>query len=195
MPAGTFTALWADIESRYRAVAPDIAFGRTSSNPLDRRLDFCAWFLATIQALEQRGDTFDGIRTICLQVTHACVEPRHAWQRWLKRLPVLLIRTPLLHLVTRVMAARTGQKGHPDGFLVRIVTGRADTYGLGYGFDILECGICTLFAKHGAAKYVPILCEVDRLTSSLAGLELIRQGTIANGAATCDFRFRLKPSR
>jgi hypothetical protein len=162
---------------------------------MDRRLDFCAWFLATIQALEQRGEAFDAIRHVCLQVTYAYVRPRNRWQRWVKRLPVLLLRTPLVHLVTRLMAAKTGRKGHPDGFLVRIVTARSETNGLGYGFDILECGICTLFAKHGAAQYVPILCEVDRLTSSLAGLELMRQGTIALGAQACDFRFRLKPTR
>lgn len=50
--------------------------------------------------------------------------------------------------------------------------------------------ICKLFQKHGAGRYAAILCEVDKLTSSLAGLELIRSGTIANGAAKCDFKFR-----
>lgn len=81
-------------------------------------------------------------------------------------------------------------KGHPDGFRVNMLTDKAETLGFGYGFDIMECGICKLFKKHNYQKYTPILCEVDHITSNLAGLTLIRTGTIANGATTCDFRFK-----
>ena len=56
-------------------------------------------------------------------------------------------------------------------------------------FDILECGICKIFARHGFSKYAFLLCEVDYITSALAGLQLVRMGTIANGAEKCDFRF------
>jgi hypothetical protein len=83
-------------------------------------------------------------------------------------------------------------KAHPDGFAVDIITDPKETFGLGYGFDIIECGICKLFTKHRAGNYTKILCEVDHLTSSLAGLDLIRTGTIANGATKCDFRFKQK---
>ncbi|MDB5014511.1 MAG: hypothetical protein JWQ25_2713, partial [Daejeonella sp.] len=51
-------------------------------------------------------------------------------------------------------------------------------------------GICKLFNKHNYQKYSAILCEVDEITSALAGLELIRKGTIARGATKCDFRFK-----
>ena len=44
--------------------------------------------------------------------------------------------------------------------------------------------------KHNYQKYASILCEVDEITSSLAGLKLIRTGTITNGAKKCDFRFQ-----
>ena len=54
----------------------------------------------------------------------------------------------------------------------------------------IECGICKLFQKHNAGKYASILCEVDKVTSNLAGLELIRNSTIAYGAEKCDFRFK-----
>lgn len=67
---------------------------------------------------------------------------------------------------------------------------KKETYGFGYGIDILDCGICKLFSKHNYSKYAAILCEVDEITSALAGLKLIRSGTIANGAKKCDFRFR-----
>lgn len=190
-PEPAFTAICADIDARYRAIHPDIAFARTSSNPMDRRLEFCAYFLAAIQALEARGAAFEQIEKVCVAVAESYVRPRNSWHLWLKRLPVRLMGTPVMRLVTRILEKKTGRKGHPDGFLVRVITDPAETFGLRYGFDILECGICTLFRKHGALPYVPILCEVDRLTSSMAGLELVRGGTIARGAPKCDFRFRI----
>ncbi|MEZ5400389.1 MAG: L-2-amino-thiazoline-4-carboxylic acid hydrolase [Bryobacteraceae bacterium] len=181
-----------ETESRYEAIAPEVSFARTSSNPIDRRLDFCAYFLAAIQSLEARGETFDSIREYCLAVTHASVSPANAWQAWKKRLPAALMRTPLVRLIAHVMRAKGGSKGHDDGFLIRVITAPEETNGLGYGFDIVECGICKLFDRHCAGRYVTILCEVDELTSALAGLELVRGGTIARGASVCDFRFRLR---
>lgn len=185
------TQLCEAIETRYQAIFPDVAFARRSSNPIDRRLDFTAYFLATIQVLEKRGESFERIREICLDITHTYVRPKNGLQAWLKRLPVKIIKSPLGRLLTRFMKKKTGKLGHPDGFLVNVITDPAQTNGLGYGMDIVECGICKLFQKHGAYKYASILCEVDKLTSSLAGLELVRSGTIAGGAAKCDFRWNL----
>jgi len=179
------------IETRYQAIFPDVAFARRSSNPMDRRLDFTAYFLATIQILEQQGEPFEKIREICLGTTHAYVRPKNRWQAWLKRLPVKIIHSPLGRLLTRFMEKKATRLGHPDGFRVIMLTEPAQTFGLGYGIDVVECGICKLFQKHGAGKYASILCEVDKLTSSLAGLELVRSGTIANGAAKCDFRWKV----
>jgi len=183
--------LCASIEAQYNVLAPEVVFAKTSPNPMDRRLDFTAYFLATIQVLEQRGEGFEQIRSICLEIAHAYVRPKNGFQAWLKRLPVKLIGSPLGKLLVRFMEKKTTKLGHPDGFRVKILTDPAETFGLGYGIDVLECGICKLFQKHGASKYVGILCEVDKLTSSLAGLELVRSDTIANGARCCDFRWKV----
>jgi hypothetical protein len=185
-------AICADIDARYEAIRPDVAFARTSSNPVDRRLEFCAYFLATIQALEARGAVFTEIERVCVAIATSYVRPRNWLHRWLKRLPPHLIGTPVMRLIAHILGRKAGKKGHPDGFLLHVITDPAQTFGLGYGFDILECGICTLFRKHGALSYVPILCEVDHLTSSMAGLELVRGGTIARGASKCDFRFKIQ---
>ena len=80
-------------------------------------------------------------------------------------------------------------KAHPGGFRAAILSNKAETLGFGYGINMLGCGICKLFSKHGYERFSPVLCEVDYLTSDLAGLKLVRTGTIANGAAMCDFRF------
>lgn len=181
-----------EVESRYRAILPDVCFARSSPNPVDRRLDFSAYFLATILTLEARGEDFASIRNVCLAIVREYVRPKSPWQRWLRRVPVTLIRTPLRRILVRILRAKIQKKGHPDGFLVHIVTGADETFGLGYGFNVVECGICKLFQKHGAARYTAILCDVDELTSGFAGLDLVRSGTIARGAPVCDFRFRIQ---
>ncbi len=185
-----FESLLAETESQYAVIAQDTQFTAKSTNPMDRRLDFAAYFLALIQSLEKHGEAFEQIRTVCLEITEAYIRPKNNWQQWLKRLPVLLMNTFVMKAIVRRLQKKTGTKGHPDGFLVRIITDKNETYGLGYGFDIVECGICKLFQKHQGWQYASILCEVDKLTSALAGLELVRSGTIANGAELCDFRFR-----
>jgi hypothetical protein len=92
-------------------------------------------------------------------------------------------------MLLREFDKKVSTRAHPDGFVTKIITDKKETLGYGYGFDIIECGICKLFEKHDLKKYASILCEVDHITSGLAGLKLIRSGTIANGAVKCDFRF------
>ncbi len=179
-----------EIEKNYSLISKDTAFAKTSKNPIDRRLDFCGYFLAMIQTLDARKESFETIRRICIEVVLEYVRPKNKWEAFLKRLPAKLTNTWLSRLVFKKLNARFSTKDSPDGFVARIITDKVETYGLGYGFDILECGICKLFNKHNYSKYASILCEVDEVTSGLAGLKLIRTGTIALGAKKCDFRFQ-----
>lgn len=148
------------------------------------------FFLALIQTLENRNQTYDQIKNICLEVTYDYVSPKNAFQKWMKRVPAKLIGYSITSPLIKMLHNKIATKGDPDGFRAGIITDKSQTYGLGYGVDIYECGICKLFQKHNAAKYASILCEVDKVTSKLAGLELIRNSTIAYGAEKCDFRFR-----
>ena len=183
-------ALIKEVEEVFADLSKDTKFAAKSTNPVDRRLDFCAYFLALIKVLENKGQSFEQIRSICLEITIDYVSPKNAMQKWLKQLPVKLIGLKMTKPILNIFSKKVSEKGHPDGFRAVILTDKNETYGLGYGVDILECGICKLFQKHEAGKYASILCEVDKVTSGLAGLELIRTGTIANGAAKCDFRFK-----
>jgi hypothetical protein len=171
-------------------ISIDTAFARTSKNPIDRRLDFCAYFLALIQTLDERKENFETIRRICLEIVLEYVRPKNKFQAWAKKLPAKMVNTWLSSFLFKKFDNRVRTNTSPDGFIARIITDKSETYGLGYGFDILECGICKLFKKHNYSKYTSILCEVDEVTSSLAGLKLIRSGTIALGAKKCDFRFK-----
>jgi hypothetical protein len=189
---GTYETLLPEIERAYKVTAVDTKFAATSGNPMDKRLDFSAYFLALIQVLEKQGASYEEIRETCLVITHAYVRPKNKWQAWLKQLPPKLIHTKLSQVFIKILDRKISTQGHPDGFVAKVITDPQETFGLGYGIDILECGICKLFRKHHAEKYASILCEVDKLTSGLAGLALVRSGTIANGADKCDFRFKKK---
>ena len=178
------------IEKAYALIGGDIAFAFTSKNPMDRRMDVAGYFLSLIKVLDEKGESFETIRRICIEIATEYVQPKNKFQAWLKKLPVKLIGSGLTGPLLRSFDKKVGKLGHPDGFAAKIIMDKSETFGLGYGVDILECGICKLYQKHNYKRFASILCEVDHITTSLAGLEMHRSGTIANGASHCDFRYR-----
>jgi hypothetical protein len=184
------TSIIAETGRQFRRISPDIKFAATSKNPMDRRLEICAYFLALIITLDERGASYEEIRKICLDIVIEYVRPKNKLQSALKKLPTKLISTWLGKQFAMIFNKKVSQNENPEGFIARIITDKEQTFGLGFGFDIIECGICKLFGKYNYQKYVPILCEVDKLTSGMAGLTLVRNSTIAFGAKTCDFRFK-----
>ncbi|RYU97494.1 L-2-amino-thiazoline-4-carboxylic acid hydrolase [Emticicia agri] len=180
-----------DIDAQYKELKEDVSFAKTSANPMDRRLDLSAYFLALIIVLDKAGESFEKIREVALFTITEYLRPKTQWQAVLKKLPVKLVRTTFGRYMIKAFAKKVGQRGNPEGFVAHIITDKKQTNGLGYGVDIIECGICKLFKKHNYQKYVSILCEVDKYTTSLAGLSMIRTDTIANGASKCDFRYQI----
>jgi hypothetical protein len=179
-----------ELESNNELVAMDTSFAAKSPNPVDRRLDFCAYFLSLIITLDRLGESYEKIRTVCLQITIEYVKPKNKLQAMMKRIPAKLTNTWISKFFLKSFRKKIEKKGHTEGFLAEIITDKKETYGLGYGINILECGICKLFKKHNYEKYASILCEVDEITSGMAGLKLIRSGTIARGSQICDFRYK-----
>lgn len=184
-------ALLDEVDKNYSVISRDTAFALRSKNPVDRRLDFSAYFLALIITLDKRGESFQKIREICLKITIDYVQPKNKLQAWFKKLIPKLTNTWIGKRLIKKFHERVSINENPDGFIANIITDKNETYNLGYGVDIIECGICKLFKKLDYYRYASILCEVDEVTSGLAGLQLIRTGTIANGAKKCDFRWKL----
>jgi len=174
----------------YAIISKDTSFALASKNPIDKRLDFMAYFLALIKTLDEQQQGFDAIRNICLEVVTDYVQPKNKLHAFLKRIPPKLMNTWLAAALLPVLNKKVSKNNNKEGFIANIITDKEKTYGLGYGIDIIECGICKLFKKHNYEQYASILCEVDKITSELAGLQLIRTGTIAMGAKKCDFRFK-----
>jgi hypothetical protein len=177
------------VDAHNKIISADTAFAVSSKNPIDRRLDFCAYFLALIKTLDEQGENFETTRKICLEIVIEYVKPKNKFQQLAKKLPAKLMDAWLAYYFLKKFNERVGTNSNPYGFIANIITDKKETLGLGYGVDILECGICKLFNKHNYQKYSSILCEVDALTSNLAGLKLVRNSTIALGAKKCDFRW------
>lgn len=180
----------AEVDHQFEIISVDTQFAANSRNPIDKRLDFSSYFLSLIKVLDLQGLSFDSIRKICLEIVTEYVRPKNKIQLFLKQLPPKLIHTRLASVLIKAFNKRISTNSNPQGFVANIITDKQETFGLGYGIDILECGICKLFKKHSYEKYASILCEVDEITSGFAGLKLIRTGTIALGAKKCDFRFK-----
>lgn len=187
-----FADIISKVNTHYNYISKDTKFAFTSKNPLDKRLDFSSYFLALIKALDEQGENFERIRSVCLEVVTAYVQPKNKAHAFFKRLIPKFINTWIAQPGLKLLSKKVNQNKNADGFIANIITDKQQTFGLGYGVDILECGICKLFQKHNYSRYASILCEVDKITSNLAGLNLIRTGTIANGADKCDFRFKRK---
>jgi len=189
---GIADAIINKVDAHYKIISIDTAFAASSNNPIDKRLDFCAYFLALIKTLDEQGESFEGTRKVCLEIVTEYVKPKNRLQQLVKKLPAKLVNTWLATYFLKKFNKRVSKNSNPDGFIAHIITDKKETLGLGYGVDILECGICKLFNKHNYQKYSSILCEVDALTSDLAGLKLVRNSTIALGAKKCDFRWERK---
>ena len=182
-----------DVDNHFKILSEDTKFAATSSNPIDHRLDFSAYFLALIKTLDEKGENFEVIRKICLEIVIEFVRPKNKFQEFIKRLPAKLINTWFAPIFLKKFNEKVSKNTNSEGFVANIITDKNETFGFGYGIDIIECGICKLFKKNNYQKYASILCEVDEITSNLAGLQLIRTGTIALGAKKCDFRFKKIP--
>lgn len=158
-----------------------------SPSPMDRRVRIAAWFLSLVRVLRGAGESDETIRACCLDLAERVVRPASRLEAALKRVQGELAQTRLFAWGMRRATRKLRVLGaHPDGFDVSFVERDRDH---AFGFDIHRCGIRALFARHGLEAYVPILCEVDHLTSAMAGLELVRTGTLATGADECDFRY------
>jgi hypothetical protein len=186
----TFQGIIDDIEKMNDGLAQPLQFALKSNNPMDKRLPFSGYFLAMIQVLEKKEESYDRIKELCLEVAHAYVKPKNRIHKWIKLITPKLIKLPFSSFWLGQMENKIKYRANENGFVGHILTDKTETLGFGYGIDILECGICKLFKNNQAEKYSTILCEVDKLTASMVGLELVRGGTIAQGAHLCDFRFR-----
>ena len=90
---GESDAIISKVENHFNVISADTSFAASSANPIDRRLDFCAYFLALIKTLDDRNETYETIRMICLEIVTDFVQPRNKFHHLLKKLPAKLSNT------------------------------------------------------------------------------------------------------
>lgn len=177
------------IDREYYQMAAEKQWPTGSKNPLDKRLPVAAYLLAVIKILDAQKEKYEDIRKLILALTVRLTQPKTRLQHFIKTLAPKIITSLPVRFFLKILNQGLEKSIHSEGFSVKILTAKEETLGFGYGLDVLECGICKLYARQQYEKYTPLLCEVDYITSSMAGLQLVRQGTLANGAKKCDFRF------
>lgn len=178
------------INNEFSLIKKDIVFAKDSKNPMDKRMPVSAYLLAVIKTLNNKEVEYENIRKLILEIANELTKSKNTIHGIFKSLIPLFLTTFVARILLIKINKKSKQHHQKDGFLINVLTSKEETLGFGYGVDILECGICKLFSKHKYERFVPILCEVDYLTSSLSGLQLLRKGTIANGSKICDFRYK-----
>ena len=94
-------------------------------------------------------------------------------------------RLPVVRHVVMAMAERSRE---PGGFEMRSVDRDPDVL---LALDVDRCPLAEFFARQGTPEVGPLICRLDDvMVEAIDGVELRRTGTIAAGAARCDFRYR-----
>ncbi|RLD77817.1 MAG: hypothetical protein DRJ10_11305 [Bacteroidetes bacterium] len=88
---------------------------------------------------------------------------------------------------TKELALKTQLRKYKEDWVMEFVKGEEGKFE--YGINYKECGLVKLYKVYDVAEFTPYLCLTDYSLLTLLGIELKRTHTIANGAASCDFRF------
>jgi hypothetical protein len=143
------------------------------------------WTLALDRALQARGVTATDSRTLTADVAWAAYRPFVAASTLPAR---LLVRSPQARL--RALA-RSQQRFpfNPPGW--RFTPAGGDRSAV----DITHCPIAAYLLSHDAAALCAAAwCGQDGPVAERWGAQLRRTGTLATGAAACDFRYDIGPS-
>jgi hypothetical protein len=175
-----------ETQAEFQAMLPRLPYIGGKQNPLTTNLVACSWFLALYRVLHPRGLSDDEIGDLVYRVAEEWV---NSTPGWMVRLQRLFIKTPLPRLLFGRISRKSQQRKYPGDFVVHFVPG--DGRNFDFGIDFTGCAIHKFFQAEGVGHFAKYMCRIDYLTTSYKGIELMRTGTIANGADKCDFRYRL----
>ncbi len=85
-------------------------------------------------------------------------------------------------------AAISQRRSYPQDWVYTFREGDGQAFDM--GVDITECAILKFFRAQEAEELVPHLCKLDHAMGRYLGLGFTRQGTLAEGAALCDCRWK-----
>lgn len=174
-----------ETRDEYRRLLPRLPDIGGRQNPMTENLLGAAWFLALAQPLRERGWSDDRVGDVIYRIAEVWVASSPRWLAWLQG---QLVRTPLVRFLLGRISRQSQQRRYTADFVVQFVSGNGRDFD--FGLDFTECAICKLFQTEQAGGLARHMCRIDYLTTSYRGIQLMRTGTIANGASKCDFRYK-----
>jgi hypothetical protein len=176
-----------ETRAEFELLIPQIPYIGGAANPMTDILEQMTTLLATYRVLKVHGHSVDTIGTLVHKMA----------QRWIDRHPQFLRHLIGRIYMTRLMRARvkrnaaiSQQKQYEGNFVYEVVEGDKDKGAFEWGVNYLECGVVKYFHAQDADEFTPYMCVIDYLMFPALGIDLQRQGTIANHCTHCDFRYR-----
>lgn len=178
------TTLMNETRQAYESLRPDIPYIGGDENIFSEWLDYGAYYLAMFQALIARGHQIDDIGRIIFETYEVMAD----YPQWFLRIVGRFKYGKKYENTLRIAAVQSQKRKYPGDFVSSFVEGNNQDFD--YGLDITECGICKLFAAHGAENLSRYMCLSDYVVSKAFNRGLVRYNTIAEGSEKCDFRFK-----
>ncbi|MFN8371962.1 MAG: L-2-amino-thiazoline-4-carboxylic acid hydrolase [Anaerolineae bacterium] len=189
-----FVARWGEAEAQhiiaqtraeFERLIPQIPYIGGKENSFTDTIEQMTSLLALYRTLKARGTPLDEIG----QLSH------HMAQAWIDQFPALARSIIGRFYMSRWWRKRTEKKAldsqrreYAGAFVYEVLPGDGENYQ--WGVNYLECGVVKYFHAQSADEFTPYMCVIDFLMFPAMGIELKRQGTIANGCTHCDFRFQ-----
>jgi hypothetical protein len=176
--------LFNETKQAYEDILPEIPYIGGKENIFSEWLNYGAYYLGVYQALSAHGYPLEEIGKIIFDTYEAMAD----YPKWFLLIVGRLKYGSKYEDTLRKAAAVSQERKYPADFVSHFIEGTDQEFD--YGLDITECGICKLYAAHGADKLSRYMCLSDYVVSKAFGRGLVRYKTIAEGADKCDFRFK-----
>jgi hypothetical protein len=180
----------AETRSAFQDLIPAIPYIGGKDNSLTDTLEQMTTLLALYQVMKRHDIPVDAIGNLVHRMAQAWADHYPAFAR---RLIGKFYMTHLWRRRTRKKAQISQERQYPGNFVFEVVESLGGDYE--WGINYLECGVVKFFHSQDADEFTPYMCLIDYLMFPSMGIDLQRQGTIANGCTHCDFRFKQSNAR
>jgi len=176
--------LFNETKQAYVNILPEVPYIGGKENVFSEWLNYGAYYLGVYQALFTRGYPLEEIGKIIFDTYEIMAN----YPKWFLRIVGSLKYGRQYEDRLRRAAVVSQRRQYSEDFVSHFIEGTNEEFD--YGLDITECGICKLYAAHGADKLSRYMCLSDYVVSNAFDRGLVRYKTIAEGAEKCDFRFK-----
>jgi hypothetical protein len=173
-----------EIKQEFEKIVPYIPYIGGKKNGLTFNLKASALCLAFIRVLEKRSLKSRDIGKVIYEINETYYKSLLGILKWFMR---KLMFSNFSRKKGRKKSLEMQKREYEENWVSEFLDGEDEEYDLGINYT--ECGICKLYEKLGAGKYVPYLCLLDYASYGAFGIIMVHTKTIGNGEDICDFRF------